>query len=167
MASSARHRSTKSSAKVGAGVRPAARNTTAEQAGTQERPDAKHSATWKSGVDTEHFRKLLEDELQRLEMERDHIESRTARNGVLVGGGESQYDDHMADIATETQDREIDLASADNVYEIVEQVNVALEKIRTKTYGSCDVCGKPISRARLNALPYATLCMQCQSYIES
>lgn len=119
-----------------------------------------------SGRDLQSFQSLLEEERKRLLVERERIEARTARHDRLLGGPESQYDDHMADIATESQDREIDLASQDNVDELLEEVSVALEKIRTGTYGLCDVCGKTITKARLLALPYATLCIECQSLIE-
>jgi len=110
---------------------------------------------------------LLEDELQRLQEERRRIEARMARNGPLISGAESQYDDHMADIATDAEDREIDLASTDHVDKLIAQIHIALEKIRGGSYGACDVCGDSIPDERLQVLPYATLCVQCQSLMES
>ena len=44
---------------------------------------------------------------------------------------------------------------------MLEQVNDALRKIDDGTYGLCDRCHKPIAPGRLEALPYATLCIEC------
>lgn len=41
-------------------------------------------------------------------------------------------------------------------------IEKALESIRQGTYGLCEACGGKIPMARLNALPYATLCIECQ-----
>ncbi len=118
-------------------------------------------------LDIRHFRSVLEEERERLLFELERIGARTARNDKVPGGRESKYADHMADIATDTQDREIDLTSHDYVEEMLEQINVALERMEVHTYGLCEVCCKPISKARLTALPYATLCIECQSKVEA
>jgi DnaK suppressor protein len=49
---------------------------------------------------------------------------------------------------------------------MLNKVATALEKIERGTYGVCDACSRPIKKARLNALPFATLCLSCQDRLE-
>ena len=49
---------------------------------------------------------------------------------------------------------------------MLQKVITALEKIARGTYGICDVCGRSIKKARLKALPFATLCLACQDRLE-
>lgn len=51
---------------------------------------------------------------------------------------------------------------ASNEIDILDQYELALERIRTKTYGTCEGCEGPIDKARLMALPRATHCMTCK-----
>lgn len=46
------------------------------------------------------------------------------------------------------------------------QIEQALERIKSGHYGKCEVCNRPIKMERLNALPYATLCIECQREAE-
>jgi RNA polymerase-binding protein DksA len=78
----------------------------------------------------------------------------------------SDYDDHPADVATETFEREKDRALRNNARETVERVTAALRKMDHGTYGLCDICGKEIPAGRLDAVPYATLCVKCQADVE-
>jgi RNA polymerase-binding protein DksA len=55
------------------------------------------------------------------------------------------------------------LASENSIRQELAQIEHALEKIEKGTYGMCDNCGKPISPERLEALPQATLCMNCKA----
>ena len=45
-------------------------------------------------------------------------------------------------------------------------IEKALERIRSGAYGDCEICNKKIPMARLNALPYATMCIECQQAAE-
>jgi RNA polymerase-binding protein DksA len=78
----------------------------------------------------------------------------------------SAYEDHPADLASETFEREKDLAIGESVAGMLNKVNTALEKMERETYGTCDACGGPIKKARLKALPFATLCLDCQDRLE-
>ncbi len=49
----------------------------------------------------------------------------------------------------------------------LEQIEDALERIRLGAYGQCEACGEPISRARLEAIPWATLCVRCKAALEA
>ncbi|MEI6241679.1 MAG: TraR/DksA C4-type zinc finger protein [Planctomycetia bacterium] len=73
---------------------------------------------------------------------------------------------HMADLGTDAYEQEFTLslmASEEGTLEMVEQ---ALERIRTKTYGSCEECGSVIAKKRLEAIPFAALCIRCAEKME-
>lgn len=118
--------------------------------------------------ETEAVRKRLLEEQQRLQEELAEIEERTARAGELETAVEgSGYEDHPADVASETFEREKDLAVAESMEATLQRIKDALHKLDHGTYGRCDSCGRPISAQRLKALPFATLCLECQERSES
>jgi phage/conjugal plasmid C-4 type zinc finger TraR family protein len=107
----------------------------------------------------------------RLLAEKKLLEAERARlNDHSGGGGDTELTDydlnHPADMGSELFDREKDLALVENVNSLLDQVNGALAKIASETYGVCDGCGARIPEARLRALPYATMCVSCQSRYE-
>jgi RNA polymerase-binding protein DksA len=115
----------------------------------------------------EKFREWLLVERERLTAELHEIEHRTARTDEADRANElSAYEDHPADLASETFEREKDLAIGESVEGVLNKVITALEKMERGTYGTCDVCGGPIKKARLEALPFATLCLDCQGRLE-
>ena len=65
--------------------------------------------------------------------------------------------------ATETLELEKRLALENRIRQELASVEHALDKVKKGTYGMCDHCGKPIDPARLEALPQATLCMECKA----
>src|SRR5438445_10621375 len=77
----------------------------------------------------------------------------------------SDYDQHPADSATETFERERDLAIEDNAQVILRETEAALKKIADGTYGTCERCGKMISEARLKAIPYTPYCIECAEWL--
>lgn len=95
---------------------------------------------------------------------------RLARELVALAGEEraggeperSHYATHLADDATETFDQERSLALARHLQGVLGQIEHALQKMDSGSYGLCDRCGEPIAAARLEALPQATLCLACQ-----
>ncbi len=121
-----------------------------------------------SSADLEKFREQLLAEQARLEEELEEIERRAARADESDRASElSAYEDHPADLASETFEREKDLAIGESVEHMLHKVITALEKIDRGTYGRCDACDRPIKKARLKALPFATLCLNCQDRLES
>jgi DnaK suppressor protein len=80
--------------------------------------------------------------------------------------GEESSDQHPADVGTVTFDREMDLSMQEGTEHLLAQVDRALEKIEEGTYGVCDRGDHPIEEARLQAIPYATLCMKHQEELE-
>ncbi|MFA5335298.1 MAG: TraR/DksA family transcriptional regulator [Candidatus Omnitrophota bacterium] len=81
-----------------------------------------------------------------------------------ASGDLSAYTFHMADVATDSFDREFSLGIAMNVQQkILYAIEEALKRIEDKTFGICLECEKPIAKQRLMAMPYAGLCVDCQS----
>lgn len=115
----------------------------------------------------ERFREQLVEERDRLKAELDEIEARAARALEIEAAGElGEYDDHPADVASETFEREKDLAIGETTAATISKINNALNKIERGTYGICDICGRSIKHARLEAIPFATLCIDCQGRVE-
>jgi len=105
------------------------------------------------------FKEELLREKDRLIKEIKYVES-TMQQTQSEWSGESQYENHLADLGTSTFARESDLSLARNSRDILERVNGALKRIEDGSFGLCVVCGRPIERERLAALPYADLCME-------
>lgn len=78
----------------------------------------------------------------------------------------SAYSFHMADAGTDNFDREFALSMVSNEQELLNEINDALKRLESGTYGLCELCGKPIPKARLDAIPWARYTVNCQSEVE-
>lgn len=76
------------------------------------------------------------------------------------------YSQHQADQGTDDFDRTISLSLTTKEFELLRQIDRALEKIDESSYGICDVSGEEIPIARLEAIPYATMTVKAQSKFE-
>lgn len=76
------------------------------------------------------------------------------------------YSQHQADQGTDDFDRTISLEITGKEFELLRQIDRALEKITEKTYGVCDVSGEEIPLPRLDAVPYATMTVKSQHMYE-
>jgi len=106
------------------------------------------------------LRSRLESERQRLNNELEGLKASSTpkeerRDGSPFGKREEE--------ATETLELEKRLALEKRLKEQLVEVDRALEKFEQGTYGKCDMCGRAIDPARLEALPYANLCMACKA----
>ena len=77
--------------------------------------------------------------------------------------GDVQFDEEGGEGGTANVDREIDLYLSAQARATVVEIDRALQKIEDGTYGVCEQCGQMIPDARLQALPYAALCVTCKS----
>ena len=77
--------------------------------------------------------------------------------------GDIQFDEESGEGDTLNVERERDLALSAQARASVEEIDRALAKMDAGTYGICERCGNPIPKARLKALPYASLCVACKS----
>ncbi|MEU9720944.1 TraR/DksA C4-type zinc finger protein [Streptomyces sp. NPDC047976] len=101
----------------------------------------------------------LESEVLRLRAELDASE--VAISGLMRDSGDGAGDD-QADTGTKNITRESELALAANATSMLEQTERALERLEAGTYGLCENCGRPIGKARMQAFPRATLCVDCK-----
>lgn len=88
--------------------------------------------------------------------------SRSEANGDL-----SSMPIHMADIGSDNFEMEFTLSLMENEGAALEKIEASLERIADGTYGACEECGVRIPKSRLNAIPYAVLCVKCASDQES
>ena len=104
-------------------------------------------------LETEY--KRLTDELAQLQNNASTAEER--REGSPFGKREEE--------ATETLELEKRLALENRIRQEMAKVEHALDKIKNGTYGLCDNCGQPINPERLEALPQASLCLNCKALL--
>ena len=117
-------------------------------------------------TNVEKFRKRILAEKERLTADRQRLIIH-GEEGAAARGNEVDYDvNHPADTATETFERQKDVALNENIDGMLTQIENALLKIDAGTFGICGRCGKAISPARLEALPYATHCVDCAVLVE-
>ncbi|MGR4883585.1 TraR/DksA family transcriptional regulator [Streptomyces sp. LARHCF249] len=113
---------------------------------------------WTQG-EVDEARSELMGEVLRLRAELDASE--VAISGLMRDSGDGAGDD-QADTGTKNITRESELALAANATSMLEQTERALERLEAGTYGICENCGKPIGKARMQAFPRATLCVDCK-----
>jgi RNA polymerase-binding transcription factor DksA len=87
--------------------------------------------------------------------------SEAAITGLLRDSGDGAGDD-QADTGTKNITREHEMALTANAREMLIQTEHALERLDAGTYGLCESCGQPIGKARTQAFPRATLCVECK-----
>lgn len=110
-----------------------------------------------------HFEKKLMEEKEHLTQTISRLEETGIGDTMSDSVGElSMYDNHPADLGDVVFERSKDVALRDNEHILLEQVETALDRIHAGSYGICDSCGKPINIERLDALPWATRCVDCQ-----
>jgi len=95
-----------------------------------------------SALDTDRFRERLQEERRRVQAAIQNLHDENP-GSIEDETGDQPSDNHLAETATVTFD-------------------AALERIEGGTFGTCEKCGKPIGDERLEALPYATQCIDCK-----
>jgi len=110
---------------------------------------------------SEDIRHKLEQLRQQLLKELEQIEASGPRVEIAAELREPRSD-RAVDAATAVE-LEHKLAVEDNLSGQLKMVEHALSKLEAGTYGLCDLCGQPISPERLEALPYANLCIKCKA----
>jgi RNA polymerase-binding protein DksA len=117
-----------------------------------------------SALDVDHFRRLLLERRGAVAAALDNLHKENAgslkdETGELVSGSADQ---HMADTATETVEREIGNTLEEHDERLLQAIDAALLRIENGTYGKCVNCGAQIPEERLEAMPWATLCIECK-----
>ena len=90
----------------------------------------------------------------------------TGQITFLANDSLKYVDDTPSDDRTDDFDREFALNLVSSEHDVLFEIDDAMRRIELGTYGQCDECAKAIEKPRLNALPFARLCVKCQSAIE-
>jgi RNA polymerase-binding protein DksA len=112
-------------------------------------------------LDTEHFKQRLLDERARVQEALDYLHAENA-GSMEDEREEIPSDNHPADVATSTVNREIDYTLEENEERVLASIDTALKRIEEGSFGACRTCAEPISIERLEALPYTTQCIDCK-----
>ena len=111
----------------------------------------------------EEQRALLLAERAEYTEKADELKAEADQLALESEPGDIQFDEEGGEGGTSNVERELDLVLSAQARAAVDEIDRALAKIDAGTYGICEKCGKPIPHARLKALPYAALCVQCKS----
>ncbi len=115
----------------------------------------------------EKYRKLLLDLRDHLIDGVSFLASENLKRTQREASGElSGYSAHMADAGTDSFDREFALSLVSSEQEALYEIEEALKRLEVSTYGICEMCEKAVARERLEAVPFARLCVHCQAGVE-
>jgi len=111
-------------------------------------------------IDVDGFRTALLEERSRVEkaianLHASHPGSIDDETEEISGSS----DNHLGDTASATLGREIDYTLGENAEQVRSEIDAALRRIEDGTYGKCRECGKEIAPERLEAYPWASLCI--------
>ena len=106
---------------------------------------------------------LLEKKKSLLEQIASTMKDRVSTTIRESTGDISSYSYHMADQGTDAMERELAFMFASKSGRLVYHIDQALKRMNDGDYGKCVKCGKPISSARLKAVPHARMCIECKS----
>ena len=141
-------------------VAPAAKSAAA--AAVAEEPAAPRARMTKPEL--KFFENLLNEKKETLIQELGYLEDNTMRLSSKEGAGDlSSHAYHLADHATETQDREQAFHMASREGKYLFYIEEALDRVRNGTFGVCKKCGKLIPKPRLEAVPTAKMCIDCKT----
>jgi len=120
-----------------------------------------------SAADLEHFRELLLRKRREILGNVSEIEGEALRKSRLDASGDlSSMPIHMADLGTDNFEQEFSLELMDSERRLLDEIEAALNRIETGTYGICEGTGKPISKARLEAQPWARYSVEYAKRVE-
>lgn len=118
-------------------------------------------------IDTDRFRALLVEERERVERAIANLrEDHPGRMDEEVEEISATQDNHLAETATVTLDREIDYTLEENSTRMLEAIDAALARIESGAFGKCTRCDREIPEPRLEAYPWASLCIDCKREAE-
>lgn len=88
------------------------------------------------------------------------------KNRAEGNGDLSSMPIHMADLGSDNFEQEFTLSLMESEEVTLGRIETALERLEEGTYGVCEECGTKIPKKRLNAVPYALMCVRCTSQYE-
>ena len=115
----------------------------------------------------ESYRHVLQTLRSRLRGDLDQMTDEALRRDMTGGTGNlSNVPLHLADLGTDNYDQEFTLGLIENEQGTLELINEALDRMERGEFGRCVECGEPISKPRLQAIPYARNCIRCARKLE-
>ena len=111
----------------------------------------------------EKLRRLLEEERETYVRQARDLAAEAEALAAEREPGDTQFDEESGEGDTLNVERERDLALSASANQAVEDIDRALRRMDAGTFGVCERCGKKIAVARLEALPFAALCIECKS----
>ena len=84
-----------------------------------------------------------------------------------AGATDSVLSTHLADVGSDRASSDVNLGCQATTSSEIREIDEALERIRDGSFGLCEECDKPIAKGRLEAIPYARLCLPCKTAEES
>ncbi|MFT3969264.1 MAG: TraR/DksA C4-type zinc finger protein [Micropruina sp.] len=137
---------------------PTARKTDPAADGPATIPVAEGEEPW-TAEELAEVREELNDEIVRLE--RTIAVAEAGLQDLFADGSEGAGRD-AADVGLTNFERDQELSLAQNARDMFDQAQLALRLFDSGNYGSCESCGRPIGKDRLQVFPRATLCMGCK-----
>jgi DnaK suppressor protein len=107
------------------------------------------------------FKKQLEEMRQKLVGSLQSSSAEVKKPDEATG-----YSQHQADQGSDDYDRKLSLELTTQEFQLLKQIDRALEKVQDGTYGICDISGEEIPKTRLEAMPYALTTVQAQEKLE-
>ena len=115
--------------------------------------------------------KFFEDLIRKeLEESKAYVESINKEQSVGArenSGDLSSYAYHQADQGSDTNYMEHTAMMMENEREKIRKLNDAMRRVHEERFGFCEMCGEMIPDARLQMIPYATLCIDCKEKMET
>jgi len=109
-----------------------------------------------------YFEDRLLNEREKVLEELKDLSNTIKSSSINPNGNDSAYSFHIADLGTDTMEREKTFLFASAEGRLLKQIDEALQRIYDHKYGICEMCSEPISDDRLDAIPYTQLCINCK-----
>ena len=120
-----------------------------------------------TSAEVNHYKMILLQKRAELIGDVNNIENEALKKSRHDASGDlSNMPIHMADIGTDNFEQEFSIGLMDGERKLLCQINEALDRIEKKTYGICEGMNKVISKARLNAIPWAKYCIEYARMVE-
>jgi DnaK suppressor protein len=114
----------------------------------------------------EYYKQLLLAKRRELLQNVSHMEEEALRKSLQTSGDLSSMPIHMADLGSDNYEQDLAVGLMDGERRLLQEIDRALDRIQQGTYGICEGTDKPISRARLEAMPWARYCIEYERIIE-
>lgn len=114
----------------------------------------------------DRLRQSLENRRVEIQRDLDQMAGELEAIGIDQGIEGGTLGNHLADDGSNVMEAERLTTIGDDLRGVLTQINAALQRMENGTFGICQRCGKPINEERLEAFPYVSFCIDCQSWLE-